>query len=166
MHSIKYLSAIVACLYLSACATLFGSKYQTVPIISNPSGAIVKITNEQGKVVFNGITPTKVFLNKSNGSYLAGSHYTIELSKTGYTTIVKSLQTKINFLYLLNPISAVSVDAFNGTLYFFNEDTVVANLKLLEIENQDKKIEADKEVSKIVNKLKGTKPLKQFNEQG
>lgn len=129
MHSIKHLIAITICLSLSACATLLNSKYETIPIVSNPSGAIVKVINEQGEVVFNGTTPTKVFLHKSNGGYLTGSNYKVELSKPGYQTLTQLLHTKINWVYLLNPVSAISVDASNGTLYQFDKETIHAELK-------------------------------------
>ena len=129
MNSIKHLIAITICLSLTACSTLFNSKNQTVAISSNPSGALVKVINKQGEAVFNGITPTKAFLNKSDGTYLHGHDYQIEISKAGYLTEKMPLEAQMNWIYWLNPISALSIDASNGTLYQFDKEYIHAELK-------------------------------------
>ena len=135
MNSIKHLIAIAICLSLTACATLFNSKNQTVAISSNPSGALVKVINKQGKVVFNGITPTKAFLNKSDGTYLDGNAYQIEISKAGYLTEKVALDAQMNWAYWLNPISALSIDASNGTLYDFTPSII--NIELSQSDNKN-----------------------------
>lgn len=58
---------IAACLLammLSGCATIVGSKTQTVTINSQPSAAKITITDETGHAVYVGSTPTSVTLKK------------------------------------------------------------------------------------------------------
>ena len=148
MSLVKYFSLAIICLSLTACSTLFNSKNQTVAISSNPSGALVKVINKQGEAVFNGITPTKAFLNKSDGTYLHGHDYQIEISKSGYLTEKMPLEAQMNWIYWLNPISTISIDSSNGTLYNFNPSSI--NIELTKRDNKNLTQENNtKEVKKL-----------------
>lgn len=66
----KFLATWLApILVLSGCATIMGESSQTVPIKSQPSGAVFKIQDETGVIVQSGVTPANVSLPKGNGKY-------------------------------------------------------------------------------------------------
>lgn len=61
----KFLATWLApILVLSGCATIMGESSQTVPIKSQPSGAVFKIQDETGVIVQSGVTPANVSLPK------------------------------------------------------------------------------------------------------
>lgn len=80
----------------SGCATIVGkSAPANVSIRSFPEHAKVKITNSEGKLVYEGITPTTVTLKKYAG-YFSGQTYKMTFSKDGYLKYVTTDGMKVN----------------------------------------------------------------------
>lgn len=52
---------------ITACATIVGDRTQLIGISSNPDQAKIKVVDEYGKAVFEGVTPTTVTLAKGDG---------------------------------------------------------------------------------------------------
>uniref|UniRef100_UPI001C484916 hypothetical protein n=1 Tax=Pseudomonas sp. RW407 TaxID=2202894 RepID=UPI001C484916 len=90
---IKLLAAILSApLLLSSCASIFTEQVYPVQVTSSPSGANVEIKDEDGNIVYNGITPATVKLEASAG-YFDGQTYTVRFRKDGYadeTTVIDS----------------------------------------------------------------------------
>lgn len=121
-RNLKVLGFILP-LVLMGCATIVGDKTQLMPISSTPSTASIKITDEAGKVVFIGKTPTSVTLQKSTGKYWGKKSYTVTISKDGFETQTISLTEHANGWYLGGNfifgglIGWFIVDPFNGAMY-------------------------------------------------
>ena len=87
-------------LVLSGCATIMGESSQTVPIKSQPSGAVFKIQDETGVIVQSGVTPANVSLPKGNGKYFGRKKYQVSFEKKGYQPLVYKLETNPNGWYI------------------------------------------------------------------
>lgn len=84
--------ALSSSLLLSGCASIFTEQVYPVQVTSSPSGANVEIKDEDGNVVYNGVTPSTVKLDSSAG-YFDGQTYTVKFHKDGYadeTTVIDS----------------------------------------------------------------------------
>jgi hypothetical protein len=84
MKKVIITAATALTLMLQGCATIVGDASQTMPITSTPSDAHISIKDEKGLDVYSGQTPTTVTLQKSDGSYFGGKHYTVVIEKDGY----------------------------------------------------------------------------------
>lgn len=84
--------ALSSSLLLSGCASIFTEQVYPVQVTSSPSGASVEIKDEDGNIVYNGVTPSTVKLDSSAG-YFDGQTYTLTFRKDGYadeTTVIDS----------------------------------------------------------------------------
>jgi hypothetical protein len=123
-----------ASLLLASCASIVGDAAKTVNVSSQPSDANVAITDETGKEIFAGTTPTTVSLEKSDGSYWGGKEYTVRFSKEGFQTQTVRLETTPNGWYLAGNlvfgglIGWFIVDPFSGKMYALSPDEVNATL--------------------------------------
>lgn len=70
-------------LLLTGCASIVGKDAFPVTINSNPDGANIAITDERGKKIFNGVTPTTVTL-AAGEAYFHGKVYNVTFSKPGF----------------------------------------------------------------------------------
>jgi hypothetical protein len=126
--------ALILPLVLVGCATIVGDKTQLMPIQSTPSPATIEITDEAGKVVFSGKTPTTVTLQKSTGKYWGKKSYTVTISKEGFETQKISITAKANGWYLGGNIifggliGWFIVDPFNGAMYNLTPDKIDVTL--------------------------------------
>lgn len=128
----KFLAGVLlpASLLLASCASIVGDADKTVNVSSQPSEASVAITDETGKEIFNGTTPTTVSLEKSDGSYWGGKEYTVRFSKEGFQTQTVHLETTPNGWYLAGNlvfgglIGWFIVDPFSGKMYTLSPDEV------------------------------------------
>lgn len=132
---LKTLIAAVALSALSGCATIVGEPEQTITFTTTPSKSGLVITDERGKEVFYGETPTTVTLQKSDGTYFGGKSYRIAFSKPGYDGHEITLQAKPNGWYIGGNIIAggiigwLVVDPWNGNMYTLGEEYVDTTLR-------------------------------------
>lgn len=130
------MATLLATSLLSGCATIVGDNSQALPISSTPSNASVLITDEKGKQVFKGTTPTSVSLQKSDGSYFGGKSFTVQIDKEGYATQVISVKARANGWYIAGNlvfgglIGWLIIDPFNGGMYKLSPDTVSSSLNV------------------------------------
>jgi hypothetical protein len=93
--------ALCVVVVLSSCATISGRKEYTVSLKSMPEQATVNITDERGKTVFTGQTPTYANLPTSAGGYFQGKHYTATFTKDGFMPSSAYLQHEVSGLYVV-----------------------------------------------------------------
>ena len=130
--NITYLLSLY--LLISSCATIIGTPIQSVSLNSSPNGARITITDEAGMSAFSGTTPTTVTLNKHNGQYFGGKHYTIKIEKNGYQSQSLVLNAHVNGWYIAGNflfggfIGWLIVDPFNGGMYTLAPEAINANL--------------------------------------
>ena len=86
---------------LSGCATIFGHSSYPVSVYSNPSGAIVSITDKKGKEVYRGESPAMVML-KSGAGYFSKAEYQVKISSAGYADQIIPVNYKLNGWYIGN----------------------------------------------------------------
>jgi hypothetical protein len=79
---ISWLS-VLSCLLLlvASCASIVGKSVYPVAITSQPDQADISITDETGKTIFTGKTPTTVTLNTKAG-YFSGKDYTVTFTRS------------------------------------------------------------------------------------
>jgi uncharacterized protein YceK len=135
MNKIKAVTLLTSVsILLSGCATIVGKSEDTIPLASTPSGAQVSITDDTGKVVFAGTTPTMATLKKSNGSYWGKKSYIISTRLDGYEPQTTSLTESANGWYMAGNIMFGGlvgwflVDPWNGGMYSFDMNSINSSL--------------------------------------
>ena len=115
---------------VSSCATIFtATKYQ-VAFNTTPEGAGITIENREGKVIFEGVTPTNVKL-KSSAGYMKKEEYKITFTKEGYAQKVVNISAELDGWYIGNImlggiIGMLIVDPASGAMYkIAKEDRVI-----------------------------------------
>ncbi|HSW53718.1 MAG TPA: hypothetical protein VLH59_01395 [Ignavibacteriaceae bacterium] len=123
--------------FINGCATIFGwGGDESVNILSSPDEAKVVITEQDSLIVYEGITPAIVSLEKYNG-YFSGKTYTIKISKEGYIDKTVVVDTKTNGWYLGGNlllgglIGWLIVDPLTGAMWTFDNNDVNVNLELV-----------------------------------
>lgn len=125
---------IVILAALAGCATIVGDETHLLPIASSPSEASVSVTDEKGREVFRGTTPTNVTLQKSDGSYWGGKTHTIRMTKDGYEPQVVAVTPHANGWYIGGNIifggliGWFLVDPWNGKMYNLSPPNIDATL--------------------------------------
>lgn len=132
MH--KTILSLSACFFLAGCATIIGDATQLIPISSSPGGAAVVISDETGREVYKGKTPTSVTLAKSDGSYWGGKDYLVKVTKTGYKEQAIPIASNPNGWYIAGNlvfgglIGWFVVDPHSGDMYTLSPAAISANL--------------------------------------
>lgn len=90
-YSIKATSVIVATCYLAGCS-LFGPRYETIGVSSDPPGAKVNVS---GRPV--GTTPVRFEVHR-------GENLLLEVQKPGYQTQYRSASRKLSTLGILDVV--------------------------------------------------------------
>lgn len=127
-------TAILFTALLCGCATIVGDKTQVIPITSVPSDASFLITDEAGVHVFKGTTPSRVTLEKSDGSYWGGQSYTVEISKEGYESQSVRVTPSVTGWYIGGNllfggvIGWFLVDPHNGGMYTLSPKKISVTL--------------------------------------
>lgn len=98
---------------------------------SNPSGATVTITGENGTMIVTN-TPAVVRLGRARG-YFAGAHYGVKFEMAGYSSYETSIYPRINPWYFGNiaiggVIGIAAVDPLTGAMWSLHPHTIDANL--------------------------------------
>lgn len=119
---------------VTGCATIVGDKTQLMGISSTPDKANIKIVDERGQDVYEGITPTTVTLQKGDGTYFGGKTYTVTISKDGFNSSVVTVTHNANGWYIFGNlifgglIGWFIVDPLTGAMYTLNPQSVSASL--------------------------------------
>lgn len=114
--SLTYL-ALVSTLALTGCATIFGSREQTLTITSEPSNIPFVVKNQEGQEKFSGHTP---FIREFKKSTLVNSYivfYPGDKEKASGYPLNQSLNPLL-FFGILNPLSLI-VDIGSGAAFEF-----------------------------------------------
>jgi len=134
MKKISLTVSAVIGLLLGGCATIVGESMQEVSISSDPSYAIVVITDEQGDEVFTGETPALAVLKKSSGRYWGGKNYLVRIYKDGYINQAIPILSRPNLWYIGGNvvfggvIGWFIVDPLNGGMYTLSPKHITAEL--------------------------------------
>lgn len=118
-------------LALSACASIVSKTQYPLNISSNPSGAHYVIKKQNGVIVSQGFTPSKVML-KSSAGYFQAAKYVVDLDYKGQKQQFLC-EGNINPWYFANLISwglagLVIVDPLTGAMWKM-EDVSTVNFR-------------------------------------
>ncbi len=126
----KFILLCTIVVSVSSCATIFtATKYQ-VSFNTTPDGADITIENRDGKVIFEGVTPTTVRL-KSSAGYMKKEEYIITFTKNGYAQKIVNISANLDGWYIGNIllggfIGMLIVDPASGAMYkIAKEDRVI-----------------------------------------
>ena len=126
----KFILLCTIVVSVSPCATIFtATKYQ-VSFNTTPDGADITIENRDGKVIFEGVTPTTVRL-KSSAGYMKKEEYIITFTKNGYAQKIVNISANLDGWYIGNIllggfIGMLIVDPPSGAMYkIAKEDRVI-----------------------------------------
>ena len=116
-------------LVLAGCASIISKSVYPVTIDSNPTGATIVITDDQGVRVFEGTTPTTVSLSVKKG-FFSGRNYTIQASLAGHQSMSLPIARSIDGWYFANllfggVIGMLIVDPATGAMWKLEERVVV-----------------------------------------
>ena len=114
-------SVILLTSFLSGCCSIVGQSVFPLTVNSTPSGANITITDEYGKLMYNGTTPTTITL-AAGESYMHAKVYTIKYSKSGYTDQVSIVKADIDGWFFGNIlfgglIGMLIVDPITGKMW-------------------------------------------------
>jgi hypothetical protein len=105
------------------------SQQKPTSIDSVPSKLAYRVSDANGAVVSQGVTPSQVTLNRSSGYFKPGK-YTIEIKKGGKVVGKETISAGINGWYLGNVvigglIGLIIVDPLSGAMYRMPESVTV-----------------------------------------
>ena len=149
----KTLLLCLASLYLTGCATIVGEKTKLVTMTSNPSDAVVVVTEENNMEIFKGKTPTQTVLRKSSGEYFGGKEYKVKITKEGYDEEIIHIGTDPNAWYLFGNIvfggliGWFIVDPQSGAMYDLNPNQIQPNL--IKSNASDAQVDEDEEDEEV-----------------
>src|SRR5882757_620073 len=110
-------------LVCSGCASIVDGGKKKVQLNSNPPGALVTVTDEDGHTILSTNTPTVVRLNRYKG-YFAGQKYTAKFELPGYYPSEMEILPKLNICYFGNIlfggiIGIAIVDPLTGAMWTY-----------------------------------------------
>jgi hypothetical protein len=116
-----YLAVLVPILSLTGCASIVSNTSWPVAFKSDPSGAEVTVTDQSGKAVRHGVTPTTLKLPSGSG-YFQAQTYHVDMKLDGYKVDKGILHADINGWYFGNilfggMIGMLAVDPATGAMW-------------------------------------------------
>jgi hypothetical protein len=137
MNRIPYKLAATSLLLVATvgCASIMGNPIHLMPISSSPSDASIVITDETGKEIFKGTTPTTVSMEKSTGKYFGKKSYTVKISKAGFVDQSIAVTASANGWYIGGNlvfgglIGWLIVDPQNGKMYNLSPENISPTLQ-------------------------------------
>ncbi len=99
------ISLAIAAVLLTAtgCASIVSKSSYPVAISSNPEQAEITITDETGKNIYSGKTPTTVTLD-TKSAYFQGKDYTVTFKKDGYAKHTAEIKRGVDGWYIAGNI--------------------------------------------------------------
>ena len=134
---IKSFICFVLVLLIANCASIVGSREETVTFTTNIEKANLKIRNAHNMLIYDGYAPVSLSLKKKE-SYFNGETYSIEVSKKGYDSVEMLLDTRLSAWYVLGNlifgglIGYLIVDPATGAMWTFEKENMFLNLTKIE----------------------------------
>src|SRR6476620_8315455 len=121
-----YLGLLAATLLITGCASIVSKSTWPVAFKSDPSGAQLTVTDESGKTVRHGVTPTTMNLPSGCGYFKAQTYY-VNMKLDGYKEDKGLLQTDLNGWYFGNIafgglIGMLAVDPVTGAMWSLSNE--------------------------------------------
>jgi hypothetical protein len=106
---------------LTGCASIMSQSQWPVNLTSTPSEARITITDDHGKEIFKGATPTIVTL-PSGSAYFERAKYSVRFEKEGFEATTLQLTSEMNRWYLGNLVFGglmgfIVIDPMTGAMW-------------------------------------------------
>ena len=127
----KIFRILLCVLALSGCASVMRENTQIVPIQANVDDVNIEVTNSEGAVVYQGKSPTSIYLKTAKPGYFKPENYQIKASKDGYATQYTPIDSHISNWYWFGNlvfgglIGWFIVDPLTGDMYYLDEVATV-----------------------------------------
>ena len=123
-----FVTAAVASILLSSCASIVSKTAYPVYIHTNPAGAEISIKNKKGIEVYKGQSPATVTL-KSGSGFFSKAEYQVKLSSPGFAEKVVPINYKLNGWYFGNIliggiIGMLIIDPATGAMWKLSDPVV------------------------------------------
>lgn len=103
IKQLTYLAMASVVITATGCASIVSKSSYPVAINSNPGQAEITITDETGKAIYSGKTPTTVTLDTKNG-YFKGKDYTVTFKKDGFAKHTAQIKRGVDGWYIAGNI--------------------------------------------------------------
>ena len=125
----RCVASLLAATLLSGCASIVNKSVFPVTINSHPDQASITVTDERGKQMYAGTTPTTIALSAGE-SYFHAKKYTVVFSKPGYTDQTVEIKAELSGWYIGNIlfgglIGLLIVDPLTGKMWKLPTDSSV-----------------------------------------
>ncbi len=132
----------------SSCASIVSKSNWPLTVNTNPNGVKVEVTDKRGATVYEGLSPTTIYL-KSGSGFFSSQSYVLKLTMEGYETKSIAVKCNLNGWYFGNIvfgglIGILIVDPATGAMYKLEREIVNETL-----EKKDGQIQASLEVKDI-----------------
>ena len=118
-------------LFLSGCASLFGTPAEDISFQTNEENAQLEIRSSENKLIYSGGSPVTLKLEKKCG-YFCGEKYYVRATKDGYEPATETIDTTVNSKYMIGNILfyiGYFIDPATGAMWDFDKNSVMLNLK-------------------------------------
>ena len=117
----KLAGILVIVLFLTGCASIISKSMYPVTVSSLPTGASIVVTDEDGKQIYKGVTPSTLTL-EAGKAYFDSREYTVTFSKAGYEEQTAVIKPGIDGWYFGNIlvgglIGMLIVDPITGAMW-------------------------------------------------
>ena len=134
-NSLRILTLLFISILFTNCASIVSKSKWPLSINTTPSGAAIEITNREGNVVYNGMTPSTVTL-KSSADFFKKESYKVKLTLDGYMEKVVPVECTVNGWYIGNVafgglIGLLIVDPATGAMYKLEKEIINESLQPL-----------------------------------
>ncbi len=152
--AVTYFMGLTILLYSLGCASMLSKSIYPVNINSDPDGAEITVTDEAGRIVYTGVTPTTVKLKTKRG-YFKGKDYTVAFNKPGYDSHSAVIRRGSDGWYIFGNLAFggligwLIVDPLTGAMWKYEPDvnaTLTSKTSSLNTEGQSLKIVRLKDV--------------------
>ena len=135
----KLLSLFLVVILMTGCASIVSKSSYPISFKTSPVASDISISNQSGKVVFEGRTPTTAML-KAHAGFFVPAKYKITFHSEGYESKTISINAKLDGWYFGNIlfgglIGILIVDPATGAMYKLDEQYVHQSLIEMNYEN-------------------------------
>jgi len=124
---------MIATFLFSSCASIVTRSVYPLSINSNPTNAMISVTNKRGHEVYSGNTPAVVRLPASNG-FFSKAEYQVKFSADGYEEITIPVTFSLDGWYFGNIlfggiIGMLIVDPATGAMWKIDSEHLSVTLR-------------------------------------
>ena len=112
----------------TSCASIISESQYPITLSSHPTEAKIVVSDESGKEIYRGKTPTTLTLSAGDG-FFSGATYTVKLEKDGYSSQIITIESELDGWYVGNIIfggliGLLIVDPATGAMWKLPESRI------------------------------------------